>query len=289
MKHSRRIPDEPRLPDDYLEPLVRALADPAVLAGIRVAELQPVAFQLALYFGLRRDADTAAALGGVYERLLRDVTLEARTQWLEDLAAAVAGGATSVLALLPVLQRETSAALVRSAALTFATRMSNSPEDPLAGPRALRALLDHAELDASRAGLVGALLALGDARVRPLLAGAWHALTPGAAGALLALPRSHASRLEAEWLLDWLEDADPATFRALSASLANLPVAGRGRVLEIERELPSGADGDALTVRRAWDPAELGELLAERFRSLARRSGDPAAFEAVLAAWSVPR
>ena len=38
----------------------------------------PVAFQLALYFGVRRDADTAAALGGVYERLVRDVTLEAR-------------------------------------------------------------------------------------------------------------------------------------------------------------------------------------------------------------------
>jgi hypothetical protein len=75
----------------------------------------------------------------------------------------------------------------------------------------------------------------------------------------------------------------------VAASLADLPVAGRGRVLELERELPSGADGDALTVRRAWDPAELGELLAERFRSLARRSSDAAAFEAVLAAWSVPR
>jgi len=289
MKRSRRIPDEPRLPEDYLEPLVRALGDPAVLAGIRVAELEPVAFQLALYFGVRRDADTGAALGGVYERLLRDVTLEARTQWLEDLAAAVVGGATSVLALLPVLQRDTSALLVRSAALTFATRMAATPDDPLAGPRALRALLDHAEHDASRAGLVGALLALGDARVRPLLAGAWHALPPGAASALLALPRSHASRLEAEWLLDWLEDADPATFRALAASLANLPAAGRGRVLELERELPSGEDGDALTVRRAWAPAELGELLAERFRSLARRSGDPAAFETVLAAWGVQR
>jgi hypothetical protein len=289
MKRSRRIPDEPKRPDDYLEPLVRALGDPAVLAGIRVAELEPVAFQLALYFGVRRDADTAAALGGVYERLVRDVTLEARTQWLEDLAAAVAGGATSVLALLPVLQRETSAALVRSAALTFATRMSGTPEDPLAGPRALRSLLDHAEHDASRAGLVGALLALGDARVRPLLAGAWHTLTPGAASALLALPRAHASRLEAEWLLDWLEDADPATFEAVAASLARLPAAGRGRVLELARELPSGPDGDALTVQRAWDPAELGEVLAERFRSLARRSEAPAAFDAVLAAWGVPR
>ena len=288
-RHAASSADEPRLPEDYLEPLVRALSDVAVLAGIRVEELQPVAFQLALYFGVRRDADTAAALGGVYERLVREVTLEARTLLLEDLAAAVAGGATSVLALLPVLQRETSAALVRSAALTFATRMSSSREDPLAGPRAVRALLDHAEHDAARAGLVGALLALGDARVRPHLAGAWRALSPDAASALLALPRSHASRLEAEWLLDWLEDAEPATFKAVAASLAALPDAGRGRVLELERRLPSGAEGDALEVTRAWDRAELGEQLAERLRSLARRADDPAAFDAVFASWGVSR
>src|SRR5258708_33344460 len=99
MKRTR--PARQTLSADYLEPLVRALGDPAVLAGIRVAELQPVAFQLALYFGVRRDADTAAALGGVYERLLRDVTLEARTQWLEDLAAAAGGGAPSVCPPLP--------------------------------------------------------------------------------------------------------------------------------------------------------------------------------------------
>src|SRR5258706_1572325 len=138
MKRARRA--RQTLSADYLEPLVRALGDPAVLAGIRVAELQAVAFQLALYFGVRRDAETAEVLGGVYERLVSDVTPEARALLLDDLAAAVAGGATSVLALLPVLQRERDAALVRSAAVAFATCMSAPPEDPLAGPRALRAL-----------------------------------------------------------------------------------------------------------------------------------------------------
>ena len=68
--------DRRALPADYLEPLVSALGDPAVLAGIRPAELAPVAFQLALYFGMRRDAATAAALGGVYERLVSEVTVE---------------------------------------------------------------------------------------------------------------------------------------------------------------------------------------------------------------------
>lgn len=280
---------ERALPPDYLEPLVRALGDPAVLAGIRVAELQPVAFQLALYFGVRRDADTSAALGGIYERLVNEAAREERGALLDDVVAAVSGGATSVLALLPTLQRETDAGLVRRAALVFATRMTSAPRDPLAGPRALRALLDHAEHDAARAGLVGALLALGDARLQPLLAGAWHALSPGAATALLALPRPLASRLETEWLLDWLEDVEPATFAAVAASLARLPADGGGRVLELERELPAGPAGDALTVVREWEARGLGQELAERFRSLARRAEDATAFDAALEAWGVRR
>ena len=128
IKMKRPRTSAPSLPADYLEPLVRALADPNVLAGIRVAELQPVAFQLALYFGLRRDADTAAALGSVYERLVHEVPLAERAQLVEDLAAAVTGGASSVLALLPVLQREPDAGLVRDAAHVFATRMSATPD-----------------------------------------------------------------------------------------------------------------------------------------------------------------
>ena len=285
MKRSRS--SKQTLPTDYLEPLVRALSDPGVLAGIRVAELQPVAFQLALYFGVRRDPDTAAVLAGVYERLVSDVTPEARALLVDDLTAAVAGGATSVLALLPVLQREPVAELVRTAALSFATRMSTTPDDPLAGPRALRALLEHAEHDAARAGLVGALLALGDARVQPLLAGAWRALSPQAAAALLELPRSLASLLEAEWLLDWLEDADPATFKAVAASLARLPADGGGRVLELERELPTQAASDAFSISREWPAAELGERLRARFASLARRAAEPSALDAVLGAWGV--
>src|SRR5262249_19788556 len=76
--------------------------------------------------------------------------------------------------------------------------------DPLAAVRAVRALLAHAELDGVRAGLVGALLALGDRRVRPLRDGTWRALPPAAAAAVFALPRMGASRLELEWLLDWM-------------------------------------------------------------------------------------
>jgi len=275
------------LPADYLQPLVTALADPATLAGVRATELEAVAFQLALYFGVRRDPETAGALGGIYERLVAERQSEDRLALVEQVVGAVRSGATSVLALLPVLQREQDAGVARAAALAFATLLPAEGGDTLSGPRALRALLDHAEPDGVRAGLVGALLALGDRRARPLLDGAWRALTPAAAAALLALPRTWASRLEAEWLLDWMEDAQPATFAAIAGSLARLASAGNGRVMELERELPASADGDAVTILGEWTVRELGETLAPRWRDLARRANAPDAMRDVFAAWGV--
>src|SRR4249920_1404916 len=102
MKRSGR----PALPADYLQPLVVALGDPATLAAIRPAELATVAFQLALYFGVRRDPETASVLGGVYDRLVTEHPVEDRHAFVERVVEAVRGGSSSVLALLPVLQRE---------------------------------------------------------------------------------------------------------------------------------------------------------------------------------------
>ena len=275
------------LPADYLQPLVRALADPATLEAVRREELETVAFQLALYFGVRRDPETASALGGVYDRLVTERSPEARLAFVGEIAGAVRGGATSVLALLPVLQRERDASVARAAASAFATLMPAEGGDPLAGPRALRALLDHAEPEGVRAGLVGALLALGDRRLQPLLNGAWRSLPSGAATALLSLPRTWASLLEAEWLLDWMEDAEPSTFAALAGSLAKLAADGGGRVLELERELPAPASGESVTIVQEWSTRDLGERLSPRWRDLARRAGAPEAMAAVFDAWGV--
>jgi len=266
---------------------VAALAEPAQLAGVRAHDLPALAFQLALHFGTQRYAGTGVVLGNVYERLAREVTPEDRAELVDDLAGAIGTRTTTVLALLPVLQHETDPAIVRSAAMAFATYLEPTPGEPLAGPRAIRALVDHADSDAIRAGLVGALLAIGDRRVRPLVDGLWRSLSPEAAALLLALPRPLASRLEVEWLLDWLEDADPATFAAIAASLARIPADGEGRVLELERELPAGTGGAAATVVSEWSVAETAAQLRERFESLARRAENPQAMAPALAAWGL--
>lgn len=272
---------------DYLQPLVAALADPGVLGGIRVHELQPIAFQLALYFGLRREPATASALGSVYERLHRDGTEDDRRTLVRELAAAVRREATSVLALLPVLQHERDAGLVREAAFTFATCMPDAGGESLTGPRAVRTLIDHTESPVVRAGLIGALLAIGDRRVAPMLDGTWRLLDTAGREALLALPRERATLLEVEWLLGWLEDVDPAGFAAVADSLAALPAAGDGRILDLGRELPARGEGETLHELCAWPTREAGERLAPRVRDLARRASDPNALDGVRRAWGV--
>lgn len=272
---------------DYLQPLVAALADPAVLAGIRDHELQPVAYQLALYFGLRREPATASALAGVYDRLHRDGTLEDRRTLVQELSSAVRRGAASVLALLPVLQHERDAGLVRDAAFAFATRMPDAEGETLSGPRAIRALLDHTESAAVRAGLVGALLSLGDRRIANALDGTWRALDAEARAELLALPREVATLLEVEWLFGWLEDAEPAAFAAVAHSLAGLPAAGGGRVFDVEREIPTSSEGDTVTVLSEWSAAEAGEKFSSRLRDLARRAPAPDALDGVQRAWGI--
>jgi hypothetical protein len=93
-----------------------------------------------------------------------------------------------------------------------------------------------------------------------------------------------ATRLEVEWLLQGLEDAEPERFARIAGSLARLPQEGDGVILDLERELPAGKAGEALTVLREWSAASMGEALAEQFAGLERRA-EPGAMAAVSAAF----
>ena len=280
-----RSPGPPPSPD-YLRALVERGDDPAFWTTIRDEELPLLAYQLALYFGLQRDADTASALSGLYARVVERVSVDDRMELCDHVTESVRGGASSALALLPFLQRERDATVAQAAATAFATLLPATQEIPLAGPRMVRTLLDHTDEDAIRLGLVGALLSLGDRRVLPLLRGSWRALSPASRDALLAAPPPLVTALLVEFLLDWLEDADVAASAAIAATLSRLPTQGAGRVLDLERRLPE-REGEEVEVLAEWSAADYGAQLAPRLRDLARRVDEPASLAAVLAAWGV--
>ncbi len=274
---------------DYVRPLVERGATPGAWDALDVDELLLVAFQLALYVGTTGDAEAGSSLGTAYDRLQGVSSSDEGMELLERLVEAVRAESTSVLALLPFVQRERDALVVQAAATSFASLLPRSDDDPMTGPRTVRALIDHAEEESVRVGLLAGLLALGDRRVLPLLRGAWRALGPEGRESLARTSLPFATASVAEFWLDWLEDADPADVPFVADALARLPAQSGGRVLDLVRRFPEQGPDDEpeIEVVGEWTVSEFAERLAPRLADLERRGLTPAALTVVRTAWRV--
>ncbi len=285
----RGAPDEAPSAD-YVRPLVERGAQPGAWDALDTDELLLVVFQLALYYGATREPEAGTSLATAYERLAVAAPAGERMELLERLAEAVRAGSTSVVALLPFVQREPDSTVVQAAATSFASLLPLTGDDPMTGPRTVRALIEHAEDEPVRVGLIAGLLALGDRRVLPLLRGAWRALTPEGRESLTRTGLPFATASVAEFWLDWLEDADPAESHLVADALARLPGQSGGRVLDLERRFPENAPGDApeIAVIGEWTTRAYAERMAPRLADLERRGLAPAALAEVRSAWGVP-
>lgn len=265
--------------------------DPLRWESLDPDDLLLIAFQQALYYGANHDADAGASLGALYAHLVGRVTIEERLELLERIGAAVQGGATSVLSMLPFLQRESDPQVAQMAAVSFASLMPLTDGDPMTGPRTLRTLFEHSEDEAVRIGLLAGLLALGDRRVASFLTGAWAALTPEGQISLTRAPQPFVSALWIEFLVDRLAEteAGSAVADALVARLLRLPQEGERRVLDLERKFPEHAPDDRpeITLVGEWGLGDYGVRLAERLTAAAAaHPGEPMA--ALRTAWGIP-
>ena len=258
---------------DYLQHLVEIGRDPARWEALDPDALLLIAFQQALYYGANHDADAGASLGALYGYLVGRVTVAERLELLERVGEAVQGGATSVLAMLPFLQRESEPHVAQMAAVSFASLMPLTDDDPMTGPRTLRTLFNHSEDEAVRIGLLAGLLALGDRRVAPLLPSAWASLSPEGQVALTQAPQPFVSALWVDFLVDALvaaPGASPAA-AALAARLQRLPNEGESRVLDLERKFPENAPDERpeIALLGEWSVEDYGTRIADRVRHAA--------------------
>ena len=258
---------------DYLQHLVEIGRDPTRWESLDPDALLLIAFQQALYYGANHDADAGASLGALYGYLVGRVTVEERLELLERVGEAVQGGATSVLAMLPFLQRESDPHVAQMAAVSFASLMPLTDDDPMTGPRTLRTLFNHSEDEAVRIGLLAGLLALGDRRVAPLLPSAWASLSPEGQVALTQAPQPFVSALWVEFLVDALVDAPGASpaAGAVVARLKILPNEGEARVLDLERKFPENAPDERpeIALLGEWSVRDYGARIADRLRHAA--------------------
>lgn len=276
---------------DYLKHLVEIGRDPTRWEALDPDALLLIAFQQALYYGANHDADAGASLGALYGYLVGRVTVEERLELLERLAEAVQGGATSVLSMLPFLQHESEPQVAQMAAVSFASLMPLTEDDPMTGPRTLRTLFNHSEDEAVRIGLLAGLLALGDRRVAPLLPSAWASLSPEGQVALSQAPQPFVSALLVEFLVDALvasSGADSAAV-AVAARLTQLPSEGEARVLDLERKFPENAPDERpeIALLGEWSVREYGLRIADRLAEAIANPGRTWDAEELLRAWGI--
>ena len=276
----------------WLAELAAIASDPARWAALDEDTLLLIVYQQCLHFAHTRAPEAAEALARLVPELAARVAPPGRIGLLERVSEAVEEGGVPVLALLPFLQHDTDPATVSLAAQSFASLAPVDANDELAGPRTLARLVELAEGDGTRAGLLAGLLALGDRRVLPLALGAWQRLTPEARIVLASMPPATPMVFAAgaEFWLGALEDAEGEAFAAAAGALARLALrAEPRRVLDVRRNFPANGPDERETLEVLADvPLERFALALEpRLRDLQRREGAPARIPAVLAAWGL--
>ncbi len=294
--HGRRgtaaPPDDGGAGDRWLHELGAIARDPSRWPELDEDTLLLIVFQQCLFWAHTRDEDAAAALAELYPYVAGRAPAGARFELLDRVSSAVEEGHAPVLALLPFLQHEPEPAAVALAGTAFATLAPIEGGDDASGPRALVHMAEHAEDPGTQAGLVAAVLQLGDRRFLPLVHEGWSRLGPEARVRFAELRAVSPMLFTAtiEFWLDALADADEPTAAAIAAALERLPAeAEPKRVLDVRRKLPAHAPDDREEIAIVDDVplAAYAARIAPRLRELAQRPGASARAGAVLAAWGV--
>ncbi len=288
-----------------LDELDALMATPDRWPAIPIETLHQLVYYQCLSYGMDPDDDAVPALTALCRVAVERMHPGARQQVVAHLARAVERvhrerdvreGAGCTNALLPFLVGEPDPSVVATAAFEMATLLPLEDDDPLSGPRYVRSLVEEVSEDEPRAGLIAALLQVGDRRVAPLVDGAWREL--GFEGrqtlALLILGFRALHGLTVDFLVSWLEDEarDPAApgFGIVAATLAR---AGRHAsehgVVEAARILPVTAakPGEAYATSLAVTREAVAGKIRRRLLAVARLEQPPELMAQVLEEWGL--
>ena len=287
-----------------LDELDALMATPARWPEIPLETLHQLVYYQCLSYGMDPDDAAVPGLTALYRVAVARMHPGARQQIVTHLGRVldrvhreqdVQEGAGCTNALLPILVGDPDPSVVASAAFEMATLLPLEDDDPMTGPRYVHTLLEDVD-DEPRAGLVAALLQVGDRRVAPLVAGAWRQL--GFEGrqslALLILGLRALHAVTVEFLVSWLEDeaADTSApgFGIVAATLARAGRhAGEHGVLEATRILPvtAAGPGETFATSQTLTRETVAAAIAPRLAAVARREQPPELTRQVLDEWGL--
>lgn len=178
--------------------------------------------QCALYGSLDEDdLERLETLHALYEAYTHLSTPRERLETLGIVCGLVEGGRTTSSALMPFIYMEDDLTVLSASGQALARLFEDETDtDGLGGARFVRRLVDEAEDDKQRVGLLRGLLLTGDIRIEPLLTGTWHLLGFGGQQRLAQSLGSAANPLVVEFLTDWLQSAEGPEFEFVQTALS---------------------------------------------------------------------
>ena len=182
-------------------------------------------------------------------------------------------------ALLPFVFRDSSPAIVSTAALESAAQMPLKGGDPLSGPRVVLATAAGCA-GWRRGAILRGLLLLGDEPTVRLIYGCWRELDEEGR-AVLATPQAtlptHAiARFYVGWLQEAVEHPEERGVGTLAGTLAAFASEAAG-IVSLSRTFPgwAAADGQAVKILETWTFPEYAEMAASTLEAIASRESSP--------------
>jgi hypothetical protein len=211
----------------FVEQVARAMELGAILEDLGLAAdggyERLLVDQCVLYGRSDDDLDRLDTLNVLYEAYLRLAPPAERLETLGLLCGLIEQGETSSGALISFVYAEEDLEVLSSAARELVRLYeADDGDDDLGGARFVRQLIDEAEDDLQRVGLVRGLLLTGDPRIEPLVGGVWHLLGFGNQQRLAGSLEGAANPLTVAFLTDWLRSAEGAERGFVLAALSGV-------------------------------------------------------------------
>jgi len=243
-------------------------------------------------YGVTQDPALIVPLGKLYAAGRGRLSLEERMELLSETLKFNVDYPFAINALNPFIFAEDDFSIVASAALGLVCQFGSNDNDPMPGPKYVRALVDHVDDPVLQVGLYAGLLLTGDLQVSELVDRCWRFLPTEQQMLLTSLNTDFPSVLLVEFYLDWLEaiveeDLDEE-FGTVAAALARIPL-DHDNILDIRRKYPAWKpdSAPAVAIQSRLTVRQLARKIEHRLRDLEELESEPKIMPEVLRYWGI--
>ena len=270
------------------------LYDEAYWRSLAGNDLQQMVLWSMLLYGKQLHQADVPRLAALYVHFVSRTEANSRTQLLRQVRDIACQSDLPPPIYIPVLAFDPDDIVVSEAVIDMVMISEPLPDGSPAAFAELEPMFRKRTIQ-NRGAAFGGLVALGDARFRPLLERVKLLLTLDELRVAARTRTASVTDAQVRFWLDWAEelvnDHSPegeAAFGLVASALVILPRDNRTHeVVDAERRYPGQRQQHAVVIQRSWTTAEYAQLIAKRLHALSEAEAEPKVFLTVLQQWGL--